>query len=59
MKLLLVSYFYALDDTHWILMLDTCQYEDYNHVNGRLKPETMEWLEGYLTDGVNPMIDNL
>ncbi len=43
-----LSYFYALDDTHWILMLDTCQYEDYNHVNGRLKPETMEWLEGYL-----------
>ena len=43
-----LSYFYALDDTHWMLMLDTCQYEDYNHVNGRLKPETMEWLEGYL-----------
>lgn len=43
-----LSYSYALDDTHWMLMLDTCQYEDYNHVSGRLKPETMEWLEGVL-----------
>ncbi len=43
-----LSYFYALDDLHWMLMLDTCQYEDYNHVNGRLKPETMEWLESGL-----------
>ena len=43
-----LSYFYALDDTHWILMLDTCQYEGYNQVSGRLKPETMAWAEGYL-----------
>lgn len=43
-----LSYFYALDDTHWMLMLDTCQYEDYNRVNGRLKPETLEWLSGGL-----------
>ena len=43
-----LSYFYELDETHWMLMLDTCQYKDYNHVNGRLKPETMEWIEEYL-----------
>ncbi len=43
-----LSYLYALDETHWMLMLDTCQYEDYNHVNGRLKPETLAWLEDYL-----------
>ncbi|MCI9163420.1 MAG: metallophosphoesterase [Lachnospiraceae bacterium] len=43
-----LSYLYALDKTHWILMLDTCRYEDYNHVSGRVKPETMEWLEGWL-----------
>lgn len=43
-----LSYFYELDESHWMLMLDTCQYEDYNHVNGRLKPETMEWMEEYL-----------
>ena len=33
---------------HWLLMLDTCQYEDGNHVNGRLKPETLKWLEVHL-----------
>lgn len=43
-----LSYFCELDKTHWMLMLDTCQYEDYNHVNGSLRPETLEWIEEYL-----------
>lgn len=43
-----LSYLYELDDTHWVLMLDTCQYEDYNYVNGRLKTETMEWAGQWL-----------
>lgn len=43
-----LSYLYALDDTHWMAMLDTCQYEDRNHVEGRIKEETLDWLDGYL-----------
>lgn len=43
-----LSYVYALDEKHWLIMLDSCQYEDYNHVNGRLKPETLVWLEEQL-----------
>jgi len=39
-----LSYIYALDENHWMMMIDSCQYEDYNHVNGRLKPATMEWM---------------
>lgn len=43
-----LSYVYPVDPWHWLLMLDTCQYEDGNHVNGRLKPETLQWLEVHL-----------
>lgn len=43
-----LSYVYPVDATHWLLMIDSCQYEDYNHVNGRLKPETLAWLEVHL-----------
>lgn len=43
-----LSYVYALDETHWMMMLDSCQYEDYNHVNGRIRPETLQWMEQWL-----------
>lgn len=43
-----LSYVYALDEKHWLIMLDSCQYEDYNHVNGKLKPETLAWMEEQL-----------
>lgn len=43
-----LSYVYPLDATHWLLMLDTAQYDDYNHVGGRLKPETLAWLQVHL-----------
>ncbi|MGL5434770.1 MAG: metallophosphoesterase [Lachnospiraceae bacterium] len=43
-----LSYVYPLDEFHWIIMIDSCQYEDYNHVNGRLKPATLAWLEVHL-----------
>ena len=43
-----LSYVYPVDATHWLLMLDSCQYEDYNHVNGKIKPETLAWLEVHL-----------
>lgn len=43
-----LSYVYPVDAGHWLLMLDSCQYEDRNHVNGKLKPETLAWLEVHL-----------
>lgn len=43
-----LSYICALDEKYWMMMIDSCQYEDYNHVNGRLKPATMEWMEEQL-----------
>ena len=43
-----LSYVYRLDETHWMMMLDSCQYEDFNHVNGRIRPETLEWMEEQL-----------
>ncbi len=43
-----LSYVYPLDEYHWMIMLDSCQYEDYNHVNGRIKPQTLAWLEVHL-----------
>ena len=38
-----LSYVYALDDRNWLLMLDSCQYEPDNKVEGRLKDSTMAW----------------
>ncbi len=43
-----LSYVYPVDAGHWLLMLDTCQYETGNHVNGRLKQETLDWLKVHL-----------
>jgi len=44
-----LSYLYALDEKHWLLLLDTCQYEDYNHVNGKIRPGTLLWMEEHLS----------
>jgi 3',5'-cyclic AMP phosphodiesterase CpdA len=43
-----LSYIYALDDTHWMMMLDTCQYENGNKVNGYVRPDTLLWMEEQL-----------
>ncbi len=43
-----LSYVYALDETHWMLMLDSCQYENWPLVNGRIREETLLWMEGVL-----------
>ena len=43
-----LSYMYAFDETHWAMMLDTCQYDPVNRVNGRIKPETLEWIREQL-----------
>jgi 3',5'-cyclic AMP phosphodiesterase CpdA len=40
-----LSYIYVLDDTHWMMMLDTCQYENGNKVNGYVRPDTLVWME--------------
>lgn len=44
-----LSYVYVLDDTHWVMMLDSCQYEDKNHVGGRIREETLAWMEEQLS----------
>lgn len=38
-----LSYVYELDEKNWLLMLDSCQYEPENLVEGRLKEETIAW----------------
>lgn len=43
-----LSYVYALDSRNWLLMLDSCQYEPDNKVEGRLKEETMAWADEQL-----------
>lgn len=43
-----LSYIYGLDENHWAMMLDTCQYDPVNLVNGRLSPETLEWIREQL-----------
>lgn len=47
-----LSYIYALDDEHWILMLDSARYEDntniYSEAGGRIRKKTIEWLEPWL-----------
>lgn len=43
-----LSYIYALDDTHWMMMLDSCQYENGNRVNGRIREKTLVWMREQL-----------
>lgn len=43
-----LSYVYPVDATHWLLMLDSCQYENGNKVGGRIRPETLTWLGVHL-----------
>ena len=43
-----LSYVYALDERNWLLMLDSCQYEPDNKVEGRIKDTTMAWMDEQL-----------
>lgn len=43
-----LSYVYQLDERNRLLMLDTCQYEPENMVEGELKMETLQWAEEQL-----------
>lgn len=40
-----LSYIWELDDKNWLMMLDSCQYEPKNLVVGRIKPETLLWMQ--------------
>lgn len=43
-----LSYVYQLDERNRLLMLDTCQYEPKNMVEGQLKVETLRWADEQL-----------
>lgn len=45
-----LSYVYRLDESHWIMMLDSCQYEEKNLVSGKIREETLEWMEEQLEE---------
>lgn len=45
-----MSYLYILNDTTWLLMLDTCIYTPENRVGGELRPGTMKWIEQCLQE---------
>lgn len=40
-----MSYLYILNDTTWLIMLDTCIYEPENEVDGEIREGTLEWME--------------
>lgn len=43
-----LSYVYPLDEKHWLLMMDSCIYDDGNHVEGRIGEKTLQWMEVHL-----------
>ncbi len=43
-----LSYVYELDKKNWLLMLDSAQYEPLNKAGGRIKEETLDWMEKQL-----------
>lgn len=43
-----LSYTYELDDTHWLLMLDSCQYRPVNKIGGMIRNETYDWIENQI-----------
>lgn len=45
-----MSYLYILNDTTWLMMLDTCIYEPENEVDGEIREGTMEWAGQCLKD---------
>ena len=45
-----LSYLYILNETTWMLMLDSCIYDPENEVDGEIKAGTMEWIEQCLRE---------
>ena len=35
---------WPLDAKHWLLMMDSCIYDDGNHVEGRIGDATLKWM---------------
>ena len=45
-----LSYLYALDDKHWILMIDASVYDPENKVYGYVKESTLTWMQDILSE---------
>lgn len=45
-----LSYLYILNETTWMLMLDSCIYDPENEVDGEIKDGTMDWIEQCLRE---------
>ncbi len=45
-----LSYLYILNETTWMLMIDSCIYDPINEVDGEIKEGTMAWIEQCLKD---------
>lgn len=45
-----LSYIYELNDTTWIMMLDSCQYKPYAQVGGMIGTDTYDWIEDKLEE---------
>lgn len=43
-----LSYLYELDESTWVMMLDSCQYETVCQVGGMIHDSTYDWMEPYL-----------
>lgn len=45
-----LSYLYILNDTTWLMMLDTCIYDPENEVDGEIREGTLAWMEECLKE---------
>ena len=45
-----LSYLYLLNETTWMLMLDSCIYAPENEIDGEIKADTVEWIEQCLRE---------
>ncbi len=45
-----LSYLYLLNETTWMLMLDSCIYDPENEIDGEIKADTMKWIEQCLRE---------
>ena len=43
-----LSYIYQADERYWLMMLDSCQYDPENKMGGRIRKETLLWMEKWL-----------
>ena len=45
-----LSYLYILNETTWMMMLDSCIYDPDNEVDGEIKEGTLKWMEQCLRE---------